>query len=100
MALLPLLVFAAIDQAGYMKRPAHLRLGRIRGLARRIGAVIAECAYAQRRMAELATAPDRYLLKPDAAPETYAEFLYRTSGILRHEPPARVRARTSARATR
>ena len=79
-----------------MKLPAQLRLGRIRGLARRIGAVIAECAYAQRRMAELATAPDRYMLEPDAAPETYAEFLYRTSGVLRHEPTARTRNRAAA----
>jgi hypothetical protein len=79
-----------------MKLPAHLRPGRIRGLARRIGAVIAECAYAQRRMAELATAPDRYMLKPDAAPDNYAEFLYRTSGVLRHEPPARVRSRAAS----
>ena len=82
-----------------MRLPAHLRLGRIRGLARRIGAVIAECAYAQRRMAELATAPDRYFFEPDAAPETYAEFLYRTSGVLQHEPSARARARSHARAT-
>ena len=79
-----------------MKPPAHLRPGRIRGLARRIAAVIAECAYAQRRMAELATAPDRYLFEPDAAPETYAEFMYRTSGLLRHEPSARARARSHA----
>jgi hypothetical protein len=64
----------------------------IRRLARKISDIIAECAYAQRRMTELATAPDRYLLNPDVAPENYAEFLYRTSGLLRHEPPARCRA--------
>ena len=80
-----------------MRHPAHLRRGRIRGLARRIAAVMAECAYAQRRMAELATAPDRYMLEPDAAPETYAEFLYRTSGVLRHEPTARTRNRAAIR---
>jgi hypothetical protein len=79
-----------------MRPPAHLLPGSIRGLARRIAAVIAECAYAQRRMAELATAPDRYLFNPDAAPATYAEFLYRTSGVLRHEPPARTRTRARA----
>jgi len=45
-------------------------------------------------MAELTTAPDRYLFDPDAPPDTYAEFLFRTSGVLRHEPPARVRAMT------
>src|SRR5258708_14702896 len=75
-----------------MKVAAHLWV-RSRGLAHRIRAVIAECNYAQRRMAELATAPDRYLFKPDAAPENYAEFLYRTSGVLRHEPTARARSR-------
>jgi hypothetical protein len=64
----------------------------LRRLARRMLSVIAECARAQRRMTELATAPDRYLLKPDEAPATYAEFLYRTSGVLRHEPAARRRA--------
>jgi hypothetical protein len=94
-ALLPLLIFAAIDQAEYMNLSAHQPAGRIRSFARRICAVIAECNYAQRRMAELATAPDRYLFDPDAAPDTYDEFLYRTSGLLRHEPSARARARTS-----
>jgi hypothetical protein len=44
-------------------------------------------------MTELATAPDRYSLNPDRAPDTYAEFLFRTSGLLRHEPPARARVR-------
>lgn len=78
-----------------MKLPAHLWV-RTRRLVRRICAVITECNYAQRRMAELATAPDRYLLNPEAAPETYAEFLYRTSGVLRHEPTARARTRTRA----
>jgi hypothetical protein len=77
-----------------MKLPAHMRV-RGRGFARRLRAVIAECNYAQRRMAELTTAPDRYLFNPDAAPETYAEFLYRTSGLLRHEPTARARSRAA-----
>jgi hypothetical protein len=78
-----------------MNRSAHEPVSRIRGLARRIRAVIAECNYAQQRMAELATAPDRYLFNPDAPPATYEEFLYRTSGVLRHEPSARARARAS-----
>jgi hypothetical protein len=87
------LVLAALEQAGYMNLSAHEPVGRLLGLARRIRAVIAECNYAQRRMVELSTAPDRYLFDPDAAPETYTEFLYRTSGVLRHEPSARARAR-------
>jgi hypothetical protein len=87
------LVLATGDQAGYMNFAAHEPTGRLRGFARRIFAVIAECNYAQRRMVELATAPDRYLFNPDVPPATYAEFLYRTSGVLRHEPTARARAR-------
>jgi hypothetical protein len=85
------LELAAVDQAGYMSMAANPLAGRIRRLARRISAVIAECAYAQRRMTELATAPDRYWLEPDTAPDTYDEFLYRTSGVLRREPSARAR---------
>lgn len=75
-----------------MNFTANPQAGRIRRLARSISAVIAEYAYAQRRMTELRTAPDRYLLNPAVAPETYDEFLYRTSGVLRREPSARARA--------
>ncbi len=78
-----------------MNLSVHEPVGRFRGLARRICAVIAECNYAQRRMAELSTAPDRYLFNPDTAPATYTEFLYRTSGLLQHEPSARARARAT-----
>lgn len=59
-----------------------------RRLARRVAAVLAECHYAQRRLSVLATSPDRYLPEPGHAPDTYAEFLFRTSGTLRHEPAA------------
>jgi len=74
------------------KAPRHA--SPVRQIIRKVAALLAECAYAQRRMAELTTAPDRYLFDPDAPPDTYAEFLFRTSGVLRHEPPARVRAMT------
>jgi hypothetical protein len=60
--------------------------------ARRVRDIIAECAQAQRRLAELTMAPDRYLANPNEAPDTYEEFLFRTSGLMRHEPPARARA--------
>jgi hypothetical protein len=60
----------------------------LRRLARRIAAAVAECNDAQRRMAVLQTSPDRYLAAPDHAPRTYPEFLFRTSGPLRHEPAA------------
>jgi len=70
------------------------RLGR---LARTVGSVIAECNDATRRMAELTRAPDRYAYHSRTAPDTYAEFLYRTSGPLIHEPTARARAQAGAR---
>jgi hypothetical protein len=52
---------------------------------------LAEMSYAQRRMAELRTAVDRHLPDSDQAPDTYAEFLYRSSGVLVREPAARRR---------
>lgn len=52
---------------------------------------MAECVYAQRRMTELTTAPERYVFHPEIVPDTYADFLFRTSGVLPHEPPARIR---------
>jgi hypothetical protein len=70
------------------RRQQAARLARF---ARRVRAIVAECVQAQRRLAELTTAPDRYLPSPDAAPDTYEEFLFRTSGLMRHEPPARAR---------
>jgi hypothetical protein len=48
---------------------------------------------AQQLMLALTTATDRYVERPGAAPDTYQEFLARTSGALRHEPSARRRAR-------
>jgi hypothetical protein len=72
--------------AGHSQPGAHL----VR-FARRVRDIVAECAQAQRRLAELTTAPDRYLMRPNEAPDTYEEFLFRTSGLMRHEPPARAR---------
>jgi hypothetical protein len=62
-------------------------------LARRVAAVVRECRDARLRMAAVTTATDRFVARPDTAPDTYAEFLFRTSGQLLHEPPARSRAR-------
>ncbi len=58
--------------------------------ARRIAAVLAEIDYAQRRLDAIRTGSDRYLIDAGAhrGPENYAEFLFRTSGVLVHEPPA------------
>jgi hypothetical protein len=65
----------------------------LRRLASRVAATVGEMNYAQRRMAELRSAPDRYMIEPDVPPVTYQEFLARTSGLLPHEPTATERAR-------
>lgn len=54
--------------------------------------IIDDCRYAQRRMTQLRYAPDRFLPQPGQVPDTYAEFLFRTSGPLAHERSARARA--------
>ena len=60
----------------------------LRAISLRVSVVIAECNYAQRRLAVLRLSPDRYVTAPDQAPDTYREFLFRTSGLLAHEPSA------------
>jgi hypothetical protein len=87
-----------------MKQPATPRSGDSRQsgrsqrgqllsrFARWIRDFMADYAFAQRRMAELMTAPDRCLIDPNRVPDTYEEFVFRTSGLMRHEPPARARA--------
>ena len=59
---------------------------------RRIADIVAECNYAQRRLLALRTNPDAYGADRNKAPETYAEFLFRTSSALLHEPAASGRA--------
>jgi hypothetical protein len=95
MALLPLSLAARQSQAEVMNEVISQPLHSIRGFACTIARVVAECNYATRRMTQLTLAPDRHLADPYAAPDTYAEFLYRTSGILSREPTARARARAS-----
>jgi hypothetical protein len=65
----------------------------IRHLASAVSGFLSDWAYAQHRLAEILTAPDRLRSDPDTPPETYAEFLFRTSGVLHREPPARARIR-------
>ena len=62
-------------------------------LARRVGEVVAECNEAQNRLIMRRLSPDSYLLAPDEAPDTYQEFLFRTSGVFVHEPSAAARSR-------
>jgi hypothetical protein len=68
------------------------RTGGLARIGRRIAGVIAECDYAQRRAFTLMTTPDAYLTEPDKAPDSYAEFLFRTSSPELHEPAAVHRA--------
>jgi hypothetical protein len=76
-----------------MSKTEYTQSDPIRRIIRKVAEIIAECSYAQRRMTALATAPDRFIAAPDQAPDDYAEFLFRTSGALRHEPSARARER-------
>jgi len=69
----------------------------LRTFARRVGAVVAECNEAQYRLLMLRLSPDRYPVGPDQLPDTYREFLFRTSGPLVHEPSAAVRCRRQNR---
>jgi hypothetical protein len=64
----------------------------IRQLMRKVSGFLTDWTYAQRRVIELKVAPSQNVFQPDTVPQTYAEFLYRTSGVLQHEPPARARA--------
>jgi hypothetical protein len=69
--------------------------------ARRVAGKLADAVHemneAQRLMLVLRTATDRYAGNPGAAPDTYREFLARTSGMLLHEPSARKRIRKAQR---
>ena len=75
---------------------ARLTTGRVRSLlvrfGKRIASVVAECDYAQRRSFAIMTNPDSYLTDRDQAPDTYAEFLFRTSGGLLEESASAQRA--------
>ena len=55
---------------------------------RRVADLVAECNYAQRRAFTMLTNPDAFLADRDKAPDNYAEFLFRTSSALLHEPAA------------
>lgn len=65
--------------------------GPLASFAHRVAAVLAECSYAQRRLFDLRLGPDLYAGDRDRAPDTYGEFLFRTSRRLHHEPSARDR---------
>jgi hypothetical protein len=72
-------------------------MGAAARLARRVADGFIECHQAGRRMFELRTSVDAYLTGRAGPPDTYDEFLLRTSGLLTHEPPAGRRSGTSRR---
>lgn len=65
----------------------------LRRLAGKVAAAFRELDEVQRQALALRTAPDQYLRDPGQAPDSYAEFLMRTSGALLREPSARARER-------
>src|SRR5260370_34257942 len=103
MTSLPLFGRARVPETGYMSSANTPSTGSIssgrrswpqllRSAALSTAAVIAECHRATGTMMRLSQAPDRYLPDSGHAPDDFAEFLFRTSGTLRHEPTARQRA--------
>jgi hypothetical protein len=84
MAFLPLAGARQGDDTGHMH---------VRSLARRVRAVLDEMNYASARITALKLSEG--LETSDRAPDTYAEFLLRTSPLVPggspHEPPARSR---------
>ena len=66
-------------------------------LGRHLSDAAADIAYAQRRAQALALSYERHLVRPDAAPADYAEFLMRSSVPLLHEPAAAERLHTDLR---
>jgi hypothetical protein len=75
-----------------MARREAMKTHGVLRIAKRVTATVREMNEAQQRMVALHTATDRYVVNPDAPPDTYAEFLMRTSGALLHEPSAAKRA--------
>ena len=70
----------------------------VRRVAGKLADTVREMNEAQRLMLVMRTATDRYVERSQAAPDTYDEFLIRTSGVLLHEPPARKRIRKARQA--
>jgi len=60
----------------------------LRRITKTLASIVEECNYAQRRLLELRMDPERYVFSSWDAPDTYADFLARTCGLLVHEPSA------------
>jgi hypothetical protein len=64
----------------------------VRHAAATVAAVARECNYASSRLADARIFPDLHAGRSDRAPDTYADFLWRSPAALWREPPARRRA--------
>jgi hypothetical protein len=97
MTLLPLFAAGVMAQTGVMSSTESLSAHHrnwsqvLRSAAHTITSVVTECNQATRTMSQLRLAPDRFLPDAGEAPDDYAEFLFRTSGTLVHEPSAKQR---------
>jgi hypothetical protein len=83
MAFLPLAGSPSQSDAG------HMDFSTLASLTRRVQAVLSEMNYVSTRM--MALRLGKGIEQSDRAPDTYAEFLLRTSVTSLHEPPARCR---------
>jgi hypothetical protein len=68
-----------------------------RRVAGKLADAVREINEAQRLTLVMRTSTEGYARNPRVAPDTYGEFLARTSGVLLHEPSARKRARKAQR---
>jgi len=64
----------------------------IRRAVRAVADIVRECNYATSRLRELRLFPELRAAGGDGAPDTYADFLWRSQMALWHEPSARRRA--------
>src|SRR5207245_3474380 len=79
--------------AGTWRQAARLLHRAARRGAQHVIDVVEECNYAQRRLWQLRLDLSRYVLPGgDQPPDTYPEFMLRSSGALWHEPSAHARA--------
>lgn len=74
-------------------QPGVAQGGRLSRLLRKVVSIIREMNDASRRLAIHRSSYDLYLPRPNAAPDTYEEFLLRSHGPKLCEPSARARAR-------
>lgn len=75
----------------YNDRKSPGKMLAVRHAAQTVAAVVRECNYASRRLGELRLCPDRRAAAGNRAPDSYAEFLWRSPVALWREPPARRR---------